>query len=470
MLQWLQSRFVDFSRTTRQLRRDRPRFVKGLAVGAVLCLTVLLVWPAWYFVDLRRGLPGAEQLRQIGEMDQATAVFDADDRLAFTIFKQQRIDVPLERVSPFVVQAIVAIEDRRFYSHHGFDWVRMGSAALANVRHRRLAQGASTITQQLARMSFLTPEKTFRRKLQELMLARRIEGVFSKHDILELYLNKSYFGDGLYGIEAASRGYFGRSAADLSLAESALLVGLVKSPSTYAPTVRLDRALARRHVVLGAMREMNVIDQGQWERARASTVDLKDTLRVDAAIAPYFKEQVRQELVERFGWPRVYQGGLRVYSTIDMTMQRAAEAAVQKGLKSLDARRAAVATRRRSATSTEHPLLQAALIAMEPATGRVRAMVGGRNFDQSPFNRAVQAYRQPGSAFKPFVYAAALEAGFTPATMIAHLNDPIDTLQGGWMPEDGHSSDDTMSMRTALRTSLSVRSARSRISRHCVGI
>jgi penicillin-binding protein 1A len=187
--------------------------------------------------------------------------------------------------------------------------------------------------------------------------------------------------------------------------------------------------------------------------ARQVKTVLKDGLRADEPHGQYFKEQVRQELVDRFGWQRVYQGGLRVYSTIDMPMQIAADASVAEGLHSLDERRAAVAKRRKQPVAADDPPLQAALIAIEPDTGYVRAMTGGRDFESSHFNRAVQARRQPGSAFKPFVYAAALEAGYTPATLIQNLNAPIPTLQGAWTPEDEHSESDSMSLRTALRTS-----------------
>jgi penicillin-binding protein 1A len=276
-----------------------------------------------------------------------------------------------------------------------------------------------------------------------------------KPQILELYLNKVYFGGGLYGVQAASHGYFGKPAHDLTIAEAALLAGLVKSPSSYSPTARVDRAVARRNVVLQAMREAGRLDDAQWNAAKSSPVVLEDDFRSEEPIGLYFKEQVRQELVDRFGWQRVYQGGLRVYSTIDMRMQAEAETAVADGLRSLDERRKAVLVKKGAASAADADAqpLQAALIAMEPGTGYVRAMVGGRDFDESHFNRAVQAKRQPGSAFKPFVYAAALEAGYTPATVIDNLNQPIPTLQGAWAPEDEHSTADSMTLRTGLRTS-----------------
>jgi penicillin-binding protein 1A len=427
----------------RELRAQHPREVQNALRVAAAFAVIFIVATTWYVVSLSRSLPSQESLSRIGEMDQATAVYDASDQLAFTIFKEQRIEVPLESMGPHLVPAIVAIEDRRFYDHHGFDVIRIVGAALRNVLNMRVVQGASTITQQLARTSFLTLEKTYHRKLQEVILAGRIERAFSKDRILELYLNKVYFGDGLYGVEAAARGYFGKRAADLSVSEAAALAGLVKSPSSYAPTVSIERATSRRNLVLAEMHDAGVIDQQTLDAARAERLVVRDGLRAEEPYGQYFKEQVRRELVDRFGWQRVYQGGLRVFSTIDMTMQKSAEAAVSQGLEAIDARRKAV----------DPEPLQAALVAMDPSTGHVRAMVGGRDFEKSSFNRAVQARRQPGSAFKPFVYAAALEAGFTPATLITDLDVPIETLEGAWTPEDEHSEADSMSLRAGLRMS-----------------
>src|SRR5439155_6840158 len=224
-----------------------------LAVGSVAGL-------AAFYNSLNRGLPGEEAVRHISDMAVATAVYDRTDRLVFTIYQEQRIEVPLSAMSPHLLQAIVAIEDQRFYDHHGFDVFRIASAAMANLRHLRAVQGGSTITTQLARQSFLTPDKTMRRKLQELILAGQIEQFFTKPQILEMYLNKVYLGDGLYGVEAASRGYFAKHASELTVSEAALLAGLVKSPSSYAPTVSLPRATARRNVVLQAMLESGAID------------------------------------------------------------------------------------------------------------------------------------------------------------------------------------------------------------------
>lgn len=433
------------------LRRQRPLALALFAIVAV-AQGAALAASQWTVHRLLRDLPTRDDVRHMGEMAQATIFYDAKDQPAFTIFDERRFDVALADVSPSLVDAILAIEDQRFRTHAGVDFVRIAGATLANLRKGRLAEGGSTLTQQLARQSFLTLDKTYWRKLQEVLLAVRIEHEYTKDQILELYLNKMYFGAGLYGAEAASMGYFGKPARNLTVAEAALLAGLVKSPSTWAPSVNMERAVSRRNVVLQAMRDTGAIDDATLAAARKSEVVLKDALRRDEGFGLYFREQVRQELVERFGRERVYQSGLRVYTTIDVDMQKAAEQSVATSLADLAARRAAGLKARRRTEADDAPL-QAALVALEPSTGHVRALVGGRNFNESHFNRAVQARRQPGSAFKPFVYAAALEEGFTPATLLDHLDDPVDTLQGAWSPEEGHGGETELTMRAALKIS-----------------
>jgi penicillin-binding protein 1A len=420
---------------------------------AVLVVLAVVAWSAvgasaWWIKDVVTGLPTSRDVREIAVMAQATTLYDAKGQTAFTIFKEQRIPVSLDRISPHLVQAMLAVEDQRFYEHRGLDVVRIAGAFVTNVRAGRTAQGGSTLTQQLARQSFLTSEKTYTRKMKEVIVAARIEREFEKKEILELYLNKVYFGDGLYGAEAASLGYFGKRAADLTLSEAALLAGLVKSPSTYAPTVDLDRALARRKVVLQAMREAKVVDQKTFDAAMNTPVALNDALRRQEPFGQYFKEEVRKQLVERFGWERVYEGGLKVHTTIDLEMQKAAETEIARGLQEIEQRQ----LRRKNAPPSAEPL-QASLVAMDPVTGEVRAMVGGRDFRGSSFNRVTQAKRQAGSAFKPFVYAAALEHGFSPATLLTGLDDPVWTPQGNWVPDDGHSTASSMTMRAALKNS-----------------
>ena len=403
----------------------------------------------WFVYGAVTGLPDAETVRAVGSMSRATTIVDVKGRHAFTIFQEQRIPVPLSRVSPHLVRAIVALEDQRFYNHGGIDGIRVLGAAWNNVLERRLEQGGSTITQQLARLTFLTPDKTFRRKLQEIVVARRLENAFTKDEILELYLNKAYFGDGLYGVEAASLGYFGRHAAEVDVAEAALLAGLVKAPSTYAPSVDAERAIARRNLVLQIMRDAQVIDRATYESAVRTRLRLNDTLRREEAYGQYFKEEVRKQLVEQFGWKRVYLDGLTVETTLDLDVQKAADAEVARAILEIEERQ--MQRRGRQPASTADPL-QAALVALDAHTGEVRALVGGRGFDRSRFNRATQARRQPGSAFKPFVYAAALERGYTPATVIG-LTQPVMTVRGAWVPEDDHVPGDAITMRMALRAS-----------------
>ncbi len=300
--------------------------------------------------------------------------------------------------------------------------------------------------------------------MKEVIVAAYIESLYNKREILELYLNKVYLGDGLYGFEAAARGYLAKTASDLTVDEAALLAGLIQSPSSYAPTVNRDRALARRAVVLQTMVASGAIDQATADSARKVPLRLANALEIKETSGLYFKEHVRRELVERFGWQRVYQGGLRVSTTIDPELQAAAERIVEKGLQDIERRQGykyeprASMVSEKSASGSEKEngapdYLQGALVAFDPTNGYVRALVGGRDFDESRFNRAVQAKRQSGSAFKPFVFAAALEAGMSPASVITGLNDPILTAQGEWMPEDEHSDATSMTLRTALRTS-----------------
>jgi penicillin-binding protein 1A len=435
-------------RSIQVVARNPRAFVAAMAVvGAMFWFAMGA--SALFAHQVLTGVPDRSSLNRVTQMARASVFYDHTGRPAFTIFKEQRIEVPLDQMSPNLVKAMLAIEDQRFYEHQGIDLIRIAGAAVANFREGNRAQGASTITQQLARMSFLTLDKTYSRKFQEIVLAALIENDFTKHQILELYLNKVYFGAGLYGAEAAARGYFGKRAIDLTLAESALLAGLVKAPSNYAPTANLERAVRRRTVVLQAMLESGAIDRDEFDRTRATKVTLADSLRSEEPYGRFFKEHVRLELIERFGADRVYEGGLNVYTTLDLDMQRAADAEVQRVLKDLDTRR----SRRSKEPVANLAALQAALVAIDPRNGEVRALIGGRDFVQSNFNRAINAKRQPGSAFKPFVYAAALEAGYTPATVISKLDDPVYTLQGDWIPEDDHSTGTSMTMRAALKTS-----------------
>jgi 1A family penicillin-binding protein len=428
--------------SARDLASRYPNVVRALTVSAVL----IVVLTGWFFYQIIAGLPGKDELREIAEAAEGTIVFDAHDRQIFSIPTQYRVEVELARMSKHLVNAVIAVEDTRFYDHDGIDGIRVIGAVLTDIRKGRAAEGASTITQQLARVSFLTRDKTVRRKIREAILAQRIEQMYSKEEILEIYLNKVYFGDGLYGAEAAARGYFGKPASDLTVAEAAMLAGIIRTPSAANPTTNLERATRRRNVVLKLMRDRGFIEKGEHEAAVAETVALRDELRREDPSGLHFKEILRRQLMERFGKEAIYEQRLRVYTTIDPDMQKAAEIAVAGSLREIE-------SRIRSKSKKNDDPLQGSLIALDPATGEVRAIVGGRDTASVGLNRALQSKRQPGSAFKPFVYAAAIENGYSPATVIDRLDQPVETYQGAWLPEDEHSTASSMTMRTALRTS-----------------
>ena len=432
------------------------RMLLGVVAG------LLLVF-GWIFVVLVASMPGRDELRAFSEMAHATVLFDKDNHAVFTIAKEHRIEVPLSELSPRLVQALIAIEDRRFFEHDGFDPIRIAGSALAVLQAGSAVQGGSTISQQLARQS-VGREKTLRRKVKEMLFAMQLERHFTKEEILELYLNKVYFGDGLYGAEAASRGFFDKSASDLSLSEAALLAGLLKAPSAYAPTVSPQKAEARQAVVLRAMLDNKAITAAEYREAIQEPVYIRDGLRAAEPHGRYFKEEVKQQLVRQFGAELVSEGGLQVYTTIDLPMQQAAEAAVQKSLAEIDRTlpsrdalppsRGAPRTSRAASQggSVSSDPLQAALIAIDPASGAVRALVGGRDFESSSYDRATQARRQPGSAFKPFVYAAALEAGYGPDDTL-YLDEPFALANTSWTPDDEHSFEGELTLREGLRVS-----------------
>ena len=389
-------------------------------------------------------LAHAATLAEIGTHPQATVVYDRHNRPAFSFFLEQRIDVPLEQVSPHMIDALLAVEDRRFYSHNGLDPLRIVKAAWRNWRRGRIVEGGSTITQQLARLEQLTPERTFSRKLREAAIAVRLEERYSKAEILRAYLNAVYFGDGFYGVEAASRGYFGKSAADLRPHEGALLAALVRSPSSYAPSAAPERALARRNLVLRLMRDTGRLPESDYRAAlqvplRAATAADR-AAGASASCGGYFQEEVRRQLVARLGGQQVLKGGLRVHTGYDPEMQCAAERAVSRRI-------AQIVKARKAARD-----LQGSLVALDPASGEVRALVGGRDFAASSYIRATQARRQPGSAFKPIIFAAALERGMAPGSLLLHLDEPIMTARGPWLPGGEHEESE-YTLRTALKIS-----------------
>jgi penicillin-binding protein 1A len=344
--------------------------------------------------------------------------------------------LPLKEIPAYVPKAFVAIEDRRFYEHYGVDPFGIGRAFVANVLHRTVAQGGSTITQQLAKNLFLTQERTISRKLQEILLALWLERKFSKAQILEMYLNRVYFGAGAYGIEQASQRYFGKSARQITLAEAALLAGLVKSPSRLAPTRNFDGAERRAKVVLAAMSELGFISQSA-ERTTL-TRSPRIVAQLNTGSMNYVADWVMDALNDTIGH---VDDDIVVQTTIDAVLQASAEKTLNEEL---------------AQKGEKNGVAQSALIAMTPG-GAVRALVGGRNYAESQFNRAVAAKRQPGSAFKPFVYLAALEHGLTPDSV--REDSPINVK--GWQPENyNHEYFGPVTLTKALALSLNTVSVR----------
>ena len=424
------------------------KFRAASLVIVTLAVTFLAfggAWIAWRtLTGVHADLGGAHVLQSLDSGPQASLIYDRENKLTYSLFTEQRIDVSLSQVSPNMVKAVLAAEDQRFYKHFGLDPVRMAGAAVANLKARRIVEGGSTITQQLARNLELGKQRTWSRKFREVILAAEIEARHDKDRILETYLNTAYFGEGYYGVEAASRGYFGKTAATLEPEEAALLAGLVRAPSANSPNKSPDGALTVRNTVLREMRNHGVIDDAAMKRYVELPLTVKPrrsngltghTHNAQSACGMYYFEEVRRQLVSMFGEDEVLEGGLRVFTTYDPDVQRAAERAVNQRLAQM---------------SGKQSPLQGALVAMEPKTGQVLALVGGRDFHQSNFNRATQAHRQPGSAFKPFVWAAAIERGWAPGTVLTGLDAPIG--DGTWMPAGDHEAQ-SYTLRRALTVS-----------------
>lgn len=419
----------------KQVKKKRSlinKIFSHIALFAAICAALLAVFLALFLKDISQSLPTTEEI--LGhEPSLATIVYDRNEKVITRLFQENRNWVKLDVVSPWMVKAILAAEDDRFYDHSGIRPASIFRAGIVDIFHRGARQGGSTITQQLARNLFLTKEKTIIRKAKEAILALRLERIYTKDQLLEMYLNTIYMGHGAYGIDSASKNYFGKAPGQLSITESAVLAGLVAAPETYSPFRNPSRSKTRKDYVLKRMLDLDWISKSDFDtsvndvpklvkrEANKSSIFLKDS--------PHFVSYILfNRLLPNYGTEMVYRGGLRVHTTIDLDLQKKAEELVSK---------------------MKH---EGALVALDPNTGEILALVGGRDFDASKFNRATQAFRQPGSAFKPIVYATALENGYR---AVDHLLDAPLIFPNGWEPGNTEANyDGEVTLMDALARSI----------------
>lgn len=372
----------------------------------------------------------------------SSQIYDVHGNLLTTVHStENRLPVPISEVPKSLQNAFVATEDARFYSHHGIDPVGILRAVWVNIARSGVSEGGSTITQQLARNAFLSQDRTLKRKVSEALLALRIEQRYTKQEILEMYMNQIYFGQGAYGVQAASKVYFGKDVQDLSLAQASILAGLPQSPNYFSPFNDLEASKKRQAIVLGQMVKYNYITQAQADEAKEADLELiakQDATASTDTNASYFINYVIAQVSEKYGDDAIYKDGLKIYTTIDMDAQNAAVRAMGD-----------LPTFYTDQNGLQQP--QGALVAVNPHNGYIVAMVGGRGNDS--FNRATQATRQPGSSFKPFVYLAAIQQGMTPGTIID--DSPVDF--NGWKPQNYERSYfGQVPLRYALQHSLNV--------------
>ena len=390
----------------------------AVAIAAVVVSGVWTVRHAWAIYKLNRG---------VGD----TVFYDADDHPWFRL-DEQRQDVPFDHIATSFKDAVIAVEDHRFYLHPGIDPIGLSRAVVHNVRGED-RQGGSTITQQLARTLFLSNTRTYGRKVKEAVLSVMLEIFLSKREILQLYMNRVYLGSGIYGVETMSRRTFGKPASDLTLGEAALLAGVIRAPASYSPWNRLEHARARSFIVLRRMREEGKITVAQEQSARGEKLRVRPASSTANSRHGYAKEFLRQQFRDLIGNDN--PPDWKVHTTFVQEIQDAAEVAVRNGLRRLGL-----------------PGLQAALVAIDPSNGSLLALVGGSDYQTTPFNRATRSHRQPGSAFKPFVYATALEQGLSPVSTISGLQQvAVQAPEGVWIPRDDRAkTHDTMTLREAL--------------------
>ena len=412
---------------------------KYIVIGTIILILMMAIGTGIGYVTARINTK-ADLVHDILPPETSQIYDSAGNEIATIHATENRLLVSLDEVPLPLQYAFIAVEDNRFYEHNGVDPRGLLRAAWANFRSNEISEGGSTITQQLAKNAYLTQERTLQRKIQEMFLAMQLEKQYTKREILEFYLNQIYFGQGAYGVEAAARTYFGKDVQELDLAECAMLAGIPKSPNYYSPFNNLDAAKERRAVVLDQMVKYGYISRMEATEAKRTEINLAvPEPPEEQKVGAYFIDYVTQVLIDRYGADKVYKEGLKIYTTIDMDLQRMAEQVMAEQLPVYYA----------DENGVVQP--QGSLVAIDPSNGFIRVMVGGRGTDQ--FNRATLAERQPGSAFKPFVFAAALENGFTPDTMIE--DSPI-TING-WSPQnDSRRFSGMVSLRTVATFSMNV--------------
>ncbi len=405
-----------------RLNKSKVTLMLVLMVG-IICGSI-----AGAFFAFTHDLPQIRSLENF-RPDAVTRIYSADKVVLAELFVEKREPVPLEAIPRLLKAALVATEDRKFYKHSGVDLKGIARAIIKDIKAGEFVEGASTITQQLSKTLFLTPRKTLVRKIKEAILAFQLERRYTKDEILELYLNQVYFGSGAYGVQSAAKIFFEKSVKDLSLAECALVAGMPKSPSRYSPLVNQDLAIKRRNIVLKQMRDVDIISVAAYQQALKEELHTNGR-KLNTAKAPYFVEFIKGLLENELGSTRVYKSGLSVFTTLDYRKQLAAENAIAKGLGDL--------VHRMQQRQIAEPAPQAALVCIDLTSGGILSMVGGKDFHTNRFNRATMALRQPGSAFKPFVYAYAIEHGFAQNKIILDAPVVYKGAQDGkdWKPEN----------------------------------
>ncbi|MGH7618393.1 MAG: penicillin-binding protein 1A [Gemmatimonadaceae bacterium] len=437
---------------SKRFRQRHPRFTRGLLlmISFSFAFAVGFAYASWAMVCRAGRCPSANALDGY-EPRQTSKLYAADGRFIAELGLERRTLVKFADIPPLVREAFVVTEDRRFYQHAGIDWYRVPGAMIVDIKNRSWSEGFSTITMQLARNIFperISRDKTVVRKLKEAKVARAIEQRYSKDRILELYLNQIYLGSGAYGIESAAQRYFGKTLKDLNVAEAAMLAALPKGPERYNPRKFPERAVQRRNLVIDLLEEAKIIDAATASEAKAYPLRL--ATRVEAGeSAPYFVDWIRQQLDDKFG-RQLYEQGLKVYTTLDLDLQSAAERSLERQIRAVEAgkygsfphisyeRYSVRAQNEGDAQANDNtPYLQGAFVAMDPRTGAIRALVGGRDFDDSKFDRAVQAVRQPGSTFKPIVYADAVQNGRPLSYLLDDSPLSVDMGSGTpWTPQN----------------------------------